>query len=250
MCWEFTMDIKIRHLSVWYAHCDELSIEQAVNSDETELNWPKLAFVPAMQRRRLSPFAKMALKVANDSIIDVVQDLPIVFSSRHGDLPKTSTLLADLADKNAISPTAFGLSVHNAIPSLFSILTNNKQAINAISAGQDSFMMALVDAYARLKSGLADEILFIHADQKLPETYLGFQDEQQLSHAISMVISLPDQEQKTTNEQSIRFSFKQFSNAVIDNMPLSLLFSQWYCSTQQQIVLASKNYQWTLEKNA
>lgn len=243
------MDVNIRHLSVWYAHCDELSIEQAVNSDETQVNWPKLAFVPAMQRRRLSPFAKMALKVANESIDGIENDLPIVFSSRHGDLPKTSTLLADLADKNAISPTAFGLSVHNAIPSLFSILTNNKQAINAISAGQDSFMMALVDTYARLKSGLADEVLFIHADQKLPETYLGFQDEQQLSHALSMVVSLPSSKVLVEGEQNISFSFEQFSKNLIDNMPSSLLFSHWFNSAQQQVLLATNNYNWSLEKH-
>ncbi len=243
------MDVNIRHLSVWYAHCDELSIEQAVNSDETQVNWPKLAFVPAMQRRRLSPFAKMALKVANESIDGIENDLPIVFSSRHGDLPKTSTLLADLADKNAISPTAFGLSVHNAIPSLFSILTNNKQAINAISAGQDSFMMALVDTYARLKSGLADEVLFIHADQKLPETYLGFQDEQQLSHALSMVVSLPSSKVLVEGEQNISFSFEQFSNNLIDNMPSSLLFSHWFNSAQQQVLLATNSYNWSLEKH-
>lgn len=243
------MDVNIRHLSVWYAHCDELSIEQAVNSDETQVNWPKLAFVPAMQRRRLSPFAKMALKVANESIDGIENDLPIVFSSRHGDLPKTSTLLADLADKNAISPTAFGLSVHNAIPSLFSILTNNKQAINAISAGQDSFMMALVDTYARLKSGLADEVLFIHADQKLPETYLGFQDEQQLSHALSMVVSLPSSKVLVEGEQNISFSFEQFSKNLIDNMPSSLLFSHWFNSAQQEMLLATNNYNWSLEKH-
>jgi hypothetical protein len=243
------MDVNIRHLSVWYAHCDELSIEQAVNSDETQVNWPKLAFVPAMQRRRLSPFAKMALKVANESIDGIENDLPIVFSSRHGDLPKTSTLLADLADKNAISPTAFGLSVHNAIPSLFSILTNNKQAINAISAGQDSFMMALVDTYARLKSGLADEVLFIHADQKLPETYLGFQDEQQLSHALSMVVSLPSSKVLVEGEQNISFSFEQFSKNLIDNMPSSLLFSHWFNSAQQQVLLATNSYNWSLEKH-
>jgi hypothetical protein len=243
------MDVNIRHLSVWHAHCDELSIEQAVNSDETQVNWPKLAFVPAMQRRRLSPFAKMALKVANESIDGIENDLPIVFSSRHGDLPKTSTLLADLADKNAISPTAFGLSVHNAIPSLFSILTNNKQAINAISAGQDSFMMALVDTYARLKSGLADEVLFIHADQKLPETYLGFQDEQQLSHALSMLVSLPSSKVLVEGEQNISFSFEQFSKNLIDNIPSSLLFSHWFNSAQQQVLLATNNYNWSLEKH-
>lgn len=243
------MDVNIRQVSVWYAHCDELTIEQAIEFGEAEINWPKLDFVPAMQRRRLSPFAKMALLVANKSVKGIKKNLPIVFSSRHGDLPKTSTLLADLADKNALSPTAFGLSVHNAIPSLFSILTNNKQAINAISAGQDSFMMGLIDAYSRLKSGLAEEILFIYADQKLPKTYLGFQDEQQLSHAIAMVISLPSQPEKQLNAGDISFHFEHFLQANSDNMPASLLFTKWLQSQQQEITLSSNRYTWFLSKH-
>ena len=243
------MDVNIRNVSVWYAHCDESPMEQAIQQGESEISWPKLAFVPPMQRRRLSPFAKIALLVADKSIGDIKSKLPIVFSSRHGDLAKTSTLLADLVNDNALSPTAFGLSVHNAIPSLFSILTDNKQAVNAISAGQDSFMMGLIDTYSRLKSGLADEILFIHADQKLPDTYLGFQDEQQLSHALSMVISLPTNKILTDGEQNISFSFEHFSKTVLSNIPASLLFMQWYNSAQQQALLPTSNYNWSLEKH-
>lgn len=244
------MDVNIRHLNDWYAHCDELTIEQAILLGEDEITWPKLDFVPAMQRRRLSPFAKMALLVANNAVCEIKKDLPIVFSSRHGDLPKTSKLLADLADKNALSPTAFGLSVHNAIPSLFSILTNNKQAINAISAGQDSFMMGLIDVYARLKSGIAEEVLFIYADQQLPKTYLGFQDEQQLSHAIAMVVSLPSEQKLAADEQHIAFNFEYCrQSATTNSMPASLLFSQWYNSQQQETVLSSSNYKWFLNKH-
>lgn len=243
------MDVNIRHVSVWYAHCDELTIEQAIELGEAEINWPKLDFVPAMQRRRLSPFAKMALLVANKSVKGIKKNLPIVFSSRHGDLAKTSKLLADLADKNALSPTAFGLSVHNAIPSLFSILTNNKQAINAISAGQDSFMMGLIDVYSRLKSGLAKEILFIHADQKLTDTYLGFQDEQQLSHAIAMLISLPSSQPEAASASGcLSFRFEHFLQTVTDNMPASLLFAQWYNSPKPEITLLSNRYHWYLSK--
>jgi len=243
------MDINIRRFSVWYAHCEELSIEQAIERGEADIVWPKLAYVPAMQRRRLSPFAKMALLVANQSVTAIDDPLPIVFSSRHGDLPKTSTLLADLAEKNALSPTTFGLSVHNAIPSLFSILTNNKQAINAISAGQDSFMMGLVDVYSRLKSGLAAEILFIYADQKLPDTYLGFQDEQQISHALAMLVSLPSEQTTTGDDKTISFHFEHFIQSITAAMPASLLFSQWFNSTQQQLALSSNHYNWRLNKH-
>lgn len=244
------MNVNIRHLNFWHAHCDEFTIEQALVLGEDEITWPKLDFVPPMQRRRLSPFAKMALLVANNAVDGLKNDLPIVFSSRHGDLPKTSKLLADLADKNALSPTAFGLSVHNAIPSLFSILTNNKQAINAISAGQDSFMMGLIDVYVRLKSGLAEEMLYIYADQQLPKTYLGFQDEQQLSHAIAMIVSLPSEQKGKQETADVSFDFEHFPQSIIGSLPASLKFTQWYNSHQKKIVMSSNQYNWFLSKHA
>lgn len=243
------MNVNIRHLNFWYAHCDQLTIEQAIALGEDEITWPKLDFVPPMQRRRLSPFAKMALLVTNKAVDSLKNDLPIVFSSRHGDLPKTSKLLADLADKNALSPTAFGLSVHNAIPSLFSILTNNKHAINAISAGQDSFMMGLIDVYVRLKSGLAEEILFIYADQQLPKTYLGFQDEQQLSHAIAMIVSLPSEQKSKQKTGDISFDFEHFPQSNIGSLPASLKFAQWYNGHQKKIMMSSNQYHWFLSKH-
>jgi hypothetical protein len=243
------MNVNIRHLNFWYAHCDELSIEQAIALGEDEITWPKLDFVPPMQRRRLSSFAKMTLLVANNTVDGLKNDLPIVFSSRHGDLPKTSKLLADLADKQALSPTAFGLSVHNAVPSLFSILTNNKQAINAISAGQDSFMMGLIDVYVRLMSGISKEILFIYADQQLPKTYLGFQDEQQLSHAIAMIVSLPSEQKGKKEGEDVSFNFEHFSQSIIGSLPASLQFTQWYNSNQNKIIMSSNQYNWFLSKH-
>jgi hypothetical protein len=185
--------------------------------------WPKLAFVPAMQRRRLSPFAKIALFAAESATAESAtaenvaaecataenalrqhgieenavnhqeNQIDIIFSSRHGDLHKTSELLTALADDQDISPTAFSTSVHNAVPGLYSILKHNKQAINALSSGKDSFFYALVDAYARLKSGRCEKLLIVHADRALPELYQQYQDEAQIDHAVAMVVSLnPD----------------------------------------------------------
>lgn len=242
------MNVNIRLINMWHAHCEQQPIKKALEiTDKHNNDWPKLAFVPAMQRRRLSAFAKMSLLVAQQTLDGIEQELPIVFSSRHGDMEKTSRLLADLAEDTPISPTAFGLSVHNAIPSLFSILTGNKQAINAISAGKDSFFMALIDIYGRLKSGLATEVLFIHADQALPKTYEGFQDEQQLSHAIAMVVSLP--EQADDNSISLTLNYQAKQGDIIENEPLSLAFFQWLDSNQQYVDLVSNQYVWSLEKH-
>jgi hypothetical protein len=223
--------------------------EQQVS--EIDFSWPKLDFVPAMQRRRLSPFAKIALYVANKTLEhneNTTNSIPIIFSSRHGDIHKTSVLLENLAEKEMLSPTAFALSVHNAVPSLYSILTDNKGAINAIAAGQDSFFMAIVDAYVRLATGVCDDVLFIHADQGLPEIYGTFQDEQQLPHAVAMKISLKE----TPNSHAIFCSYTsnkytKDSNEILA-LPAALSFSQWFDTQEKELNYRTKNYHWCCKK--
>ena len=130
------MELCIDCLKTWYPGCqqsiavdDPTSFEKIADHTQNNMNieWPKLDFVPAMQRRRLSPFAKMALLVADGTMQSYDSNMPIIFSSRHGDIHKTSDLLHCIAQDEELSPTAFGLSVHNAVPSLFSILTKNKK---------------------------------------------------------------------------------------------------------------------------
>lgn len=252
------MDICLSNFHFWLPQtCCDSSLENFQVSDDIE--WPKLEFVPAMQRRRLSAFAKIALYVANKTMADTKDNLPIIFSSRHGDLHKTSTLLEDLAHEQALSPTAFGLSVHNAIPSLYSILTKNKEAINAIAAGKDSFFMALIDAYARLKSGICQQVLIIHADQQLPDTYIGYQDEVQIPHAISMIVSLPlkscgqtEQVPTVTDTKVFNLHFEAHENQDnnLGQLPLAVAFSQWFISNSEQLTLNSSQYTWQLNKHA
>jgi len=243
------MKFYISNINTWCSN----TIEQL--SHEQEITWPKLDFVPAMQRRRLSPFAKIALYVANKTVEQncrstIHHTLPIIFSSRHGDLHRTSILLDNLANKEMLSPTAFGLSVHNAVPSLYSILTNNKAAINAIAAGKDSFFMGLVDAYARLKTGICDELLFIHADQNLPSSYDVFQDEQQISHAVAMKISL----KASPDSQGISCSYSQKNPTLADTdvnclpLPAALSFSRWNDAQTDELSYQSDNYHWYCKK--
>lgn len=218
--------------------------------------WPKLEFVPAMQRRRLSPFAKIALYTAEKALsaapLITTEQVDIVFSSRHGDLHKTAALLTELSENQDISPTAFSTSVHNAVPGLYSILKQNKQAINAISAGQDSFFYALVDAYARLKSGRAQRLLVVHVDRELPELYAEFKDEQQIDHAVAMVLTL----EQTSNVQAcidVNFTaleqvVQNSDNGELLNNPAALCFVDWF-ATKPSIGLkyTSQRHVWTCE---
>jgi hypothetical protein len=254
------MKLYISNISTWCPYDSDHNLpstkstsDQAVSN--IDFSWPKLDFVPAMQRRRLSPFAKISLYVANKTLEHDGKTqnlLPIVFSSRHGDIHKTSILLENLAQQEMLSPTAFALSVHNAVPSLYSILTENKAAINAIAAGQDSFFMAIVDAYVRLASGICDEVLFIHADQNLPEIYDTFKDEQQIAHSVAMKISLKESASSHAIECSYTHNDKAYIEVDNNNnillLPAALSFSQWVNNQEIELNYYSKKYHWHCKK--
>ena len=70
--------------------------------------------MPAMMRRRLNRVGRMACHVAYGSDNGQTADA-IVFASRYGDTDKTLSLLGDLVKGEPLSPTGFGMSVHNAI---------------------------------------------------------------------------------------------------------------------------------------
>jgi hypothetical protein len=73
-----------------------------------------------MLRRRAGFLSKMALEVAYQCLGEQI-DVPTVFCSRHGEAARSVDLLLDLAKGEPLSPTSFGLSVHNATGGLFSI---------------------------------------------------------------------------------------------------------------------------------
>lgn len=202
---------------------------------------PKLAWVSPMQRRRLSPFTKMALHCAYEAGQEF-SNIDVVFSSRHGDLHKTSTLLDDLAEHNPLSPTAFSMSVHNASAGLLSILTRNKSASNTVSAGRNTFMMALIDAYARLCSGNCEQVLLVHCEQALPSEYLSFQDEKQIDHAIAFVM-----EKNSTDGIKLSFELQEArSNPQASDLPIALQILEAIEKNNSTIVIKGSRSRWNM----
>lgn len=235
------MKLLVKDLKAWFPGCSDTEIfdfKQAQLEQHNLSTFPKLDWVPAIQRRRLSPYSKIALSCAYDVSLGCQGALPCIFSSRHGDLHKTSYLLSDIALGNELSPTAFGLSVHNAVSGLFSIFTKNPSAMNAIVAGQDSFGMGLVEAYCRLTSEKINQVLFVHVDQALPEPYGCYEDEVQLDHAIAMILSL--NLGNTIEFKCLHNEIKRSEN----ELPLSLSYLQFYQSNQTQIEVQTERYKW------
>lgn len=160
----------------------------------TEL--PTLAAMAPMLRRRVNITGRAALHPAYDiGAVDGAtgqpKPLPAVFASRHGDSHRAYEMLGELANGQPLSPTAFGLSVHNAIGAMFSIDRRDPSNMQAVSAGRDTAENALVEACALLEEG-AGEVLVVCYDTPLPDPYLDFADEPQCLFGWAWRIGRPD----------------------------------------------------------
>lgn len=128
-------------------------------------------------RRRLSTLSKVALKVAHDC---VAQDAArVVFASRHGELRRTTDILRSISAGEPVSPTAFSLSVLNAMTGIFGIARGDRSAASAISAGAETLGYALLEAYAQYSEQPDAPVLFVYADEPADPAYGTIEDEVQ-----------------------------------------------------------------------
>jgi hypothetical protein len=81
-----------------------------------------------MLRRRAGFLGKMALEVAYQ-VLDGRTDIPTVFCSRHGEVTRAIELLTIWRAAKPLSPTGFGMAVHNASAGLFSIARADRPTI-------------------------------------------------------------------------------------------------------------------------
>lgn len=128
--------------------------------------------IPAMQRRRLSRLAKLALNSAMQTLATRKVDY-IVWVSQYGDEAKTLNILADVLSEQTPSPTQFSTSVHNAISGLYSILCQDATPATSLAG---SWNDGLIEAYAWLKTRPeARQVLLVYYDEALPEMYIEHQ---------------------------------------------------------------------------
>ena len=130
-----------------------------------------LASVPKLMQRRLSPLAKAVFAVAHHCLADTNgKELPVVFSSAHGEICKSLELLQTIQAGEALSPTAFSLSVHNAIAGLFSIAFGIHEEITVLAPCREGIAAAFVEGLGLLQEG-ADEVLLLFYDEPIAQFY-------------------------------------------------------------------------------
>ena len=128
--------------------------------------------IPAMQRRRLSRLAKLALNSAMQTLATRKVDY-IVWVSQYGDEAKTLNILEDVLSGQTPSPTQFSTSVHNAVSGLYSILCQDATPATSLAG---SWNDGLIEAYAWLKTTPeARQVLLVYYDDALPDIYIDHQ---------------------------------------------------------------------------
>lgn len=181
------IDIPLLAGSVWFEEDPGLSLGDegffAVTVGKAEVD-----FVEPLLRRRLSRLARGAFHCANR--VSPEGDVRFVFASRHGEADRTLAILQDLAAGEEISPSRFSMSVHNAVPGLWSILRQNHAPSAAIAAGPESFGWGLLQAYAAWAEEPDGKVLFVFGDDRLPEPWDSGQPESG-PHAVALVLGLP-----------------------------------------------------------
>lgn len=145
--------------------------------------------MPPMLRRRTGVLGKMALEVAYQCLAER-GGISTVFCSRHGEVSRLNDLLSDLSNGAPLSPTSFGMSVHNAIGGLFSIARGDRANNTALAAGPDSIEHAVIEACGLLADG-EPLVLLVACDLPLPQPYAAYQDCNEQAHAFAWLMAPP-----------------------------------------------------------
>lgn len=139
---------------------------------------PDIGFIEPMVRRRLSTLSRIALKVAHDCVAQY-PEVRVVFASRHGELRRTTDILESITTGEPVSPTAFSLSVLNAMSGVFGIARGDRSPANAVSAGAETLGYALLEAHAQYAADPSGPVLLVYADEPADARYGPVDDEVQ-----------------------------------------------------------------------
>jgi len=146
-------------------------------------------FLPAMQRRRLSDLARGVFACVWPLMEAAGQaPLPLVFASRHGETPRSFGLLQAASRDEALSPTAFCLSVHNAIAAQCAIARGETAESVALAADGDGLEQGFVEAALLLSAGHR-RVLLVVAEERPPAAYLPWVDDVPFSYVLAFLVS-------------------------------------------------------------
>jgi hypothetical protein len=214
---------------------------------------PALKAMSPMLRRRSSLLGKMALEVAYQCLGQRT-DVPTVFCSRHGEATRSVAMLTDLAQVVPLSPTAFGMSVHNAAGGMFSIARADRASNIALAAGDSGVEHAVIEASGLLADG-APAVLLVVYDCPIPEMFSAFQDGNQPAHAWAWLMepATIDASARSGAVVSLAWSTAadpESDDHAITGLPGSLQVLRFHLREDSQLQRRDRQRNWLWTRNA
>ncbi len=201
-----------------------------------------LSSIPKMLKRRLSPLARIVFCAAIPCL-EEHSKIPAVFSSTHGELAKSFKMMEVIEAGEEISPTAFSLSVHNAIAGLFSMAYENKIQSTVIAPGEEGIAAAFIEAMGLLDEG-EKQVLIVLYDEPLVDFYPDkpYQLTVNESCAVALTVS--------KKGAGIPMCFSYQNNTGDDGeQPVQLpLLVDFLASQQDSLLLHTPRHSWCWEK--
>lgn len=206
---------------------------------------PALRAMPAMLRRRAGFLGKMALEVAYDCLAGRT-GVPTVFCSRHGEVSRAVDLLGELAKGEALSPTAFGLAVHNASAGLFSIARADRANHIALAGAASTVEHGVIEACGLLADG-APMVLLVAYDCPLPAPLDHFEDcdEQSFAWAWLMTAAGDDVMSLALDPAPTRPAAEDASDAGATPAALAVLRFQLSGAARHEYISGRQRWTWT-----
>lgn len=163
-----------------------------VGSERETLSDAGIGPVPKSLQRRLSPLARIVFQTLA-ACIRYGEQIPAVFSSAHGEVGRSLAMLQSMQQGEELSPTAFSLSVHNAIAGLFSMAYANRQETSVIAPGKDGIASGFIEALGLLQEG-HEAVLLVFYDEPVPPFFpvAPFQLNPRSPHALALKLSTSD----------------------------------------------------------
>jgi len=168
--------------------------------------------------------------------------------SRYGDAERSIALLHDLAQAIPISPTSFGLSVHNAIAAQYSIARVDRSNYISLAAGTAGAAAAVVEASGLLHDG-ADQVLVVCYDAPLPGDYAAFSDRNSCSYAWAWQISLPARKKGLHFTLSAEKAVNTCETPDLEHLPFDLDVMRFVLSKDASLRRSTQGCNWTWHRH-
>jgi len=182
--------------------------------------------IPTRLRRRYNDLTRAAVEV---SICALKERQPVdyaVFCSQHGDLSCVVNLLEDLSSNTVLSPMQFVQSVHNASAGLVSMIEKMQQNMNAIAAGEKTFLMGVLEAISWLRLYPKSSVLVTMYEGQIPLAYHSLNiNPNSFPYAIAIVLSSSTD---TNKSLSLEVQSDSSKHSKINTIPLALEFLAWW----------------------